>query len=542
MNISDVERIDHHGIVSSVVDELGLVELIDSVIPTHAQEKVSVGQCVKAMIITGLGFTDVPMTLTPDFFKTTGVSRFFGEDFHSDDFNRFKFGRALDKVFEFGCEKAFALIATDVCRQEEVDTTVGHLDTTSLSVTGDYLPDDAEAEVNFTYGYSKDNRNDLKQVILELIVSRDGGVPIWSHLWDGNQSDNAVFQSRCEKIQQGLHNGVSPDIVIADSKLYALNNSENLSKISFLTRVPETIKLCKEFIANAFDDLTHKQEWKQHSSKRMYKEFNLEHYNIQQRWFVVRSQSSIHRAEESVKKALEKEKVEVKKKAFHIEAQEFDNLEQAEQELSKINKKLRYTQMLVHEQMEIRKYKKRGRPSASESPQDINIKVKITIETLDENMTAAIQRKSCYVLGTNSCPEKFPPEKVITSYSEQYKVEKSFRFLKGSEFFTSAFFIKKPSRVMALTCVMSLALLIYAIAERKMRAKLEELDDTVPDMLGKPTQTPTLRWVFKLLSGVSLIGIEIDGKIKKVIHGLDETKMKIIKVFGERAVKVYTET
>ena len=542
MNVSDVERLDHHGIVASVIDELGLVELIDNMLPSHDQEKVSVGECVKAMIITGLGFTDVPMTLTPDFFKTTGVSRFFGDGFEAADFNRFKFGRALDKVFQLGCENVFALAATDVCRKEGIDTTVGHLDTTTLSVTGEYLPDNAETEVKFTYGYSKDYRADLKQITLELMVSRDGGIPFWSHLWDGNASDNAVFQSRCEEIQKGLHEGISPDIIIADSKLYSLNNSDNLSKISFLTRIPETIKACKELIQEAFDDAKSGQNWQMLDSEKMYKEFKQVHYNIQQRWLVVRSQASIHKAEESVKKALEKETTEVKKKVFHMEAQEFDNLEQAKKELDRLNKKLRYTQLLIHEQVEVKKYNKRGRPAPDDIPEDIKIKVKIKFQALEEKITAAIQQKSCYVLGTNSCSDKFPPKNIINTYTEQYKVEKSFRFLKGSEFFTSAFFIKKPSRVMALTCIMSLSLLIYAVAERKLRDKLKELDESVPDMLGKPTQTPTLRWVFKLLSGISLVSIDINGEIKKVLHGIDELKIKIIGFFGERAMKIYSET
>ena len=93
----------------------------------------------------------------------------------------------------------------------------------------------------------------------------------------------------------------------------------------------------------------------------MYLEFRQVHYNIQQRWLVVRSQASIHKAEESVRKALEKETTEIKKKVFHMEAQEFDNLEQAKKELDRLNKKLRYTQLLIHEQVEVKKYNKRGK-------------------------------------------------------------------------------------------------------------------------------------------------------------------------------------
>ena len=49
--------LDHHGLVAGMVDELGLVEKIDAMIPQDlGQRQVSVGMAVKAMIIIGLGF------------------------------------------------------------------------------------------------------------------------------------------------------------------------------------------------------------------------------------------------------------------------------------------------------------------------------------------------------------------------------------------------------------------------------------------------------------------------------------------------------
>ena len=39
------------------------------------------------------------------------------------------------------------------------------------------------------YGYSKDGRRDLKQVLLSLGVSGDGGLPLHMGLHDGNASD-----------------------------------------------------------------------------------------------------------------------------------------------------------------------------------------------------------------------------------------------------------------------------------------------------------------------------------------------------------------
>ena len=37
--------------------------------------------------------------------------------------------------------------------------------------------------------------------------------------------------------------------------------------------------------------------------------------------------------------------------------------------------------------------------------------------------------------------------------------------------------------------------MIYSIAEWKLRTKLEEENETVPDQKGKPTKRPTMTWI-----------------------------------------------
>jgi len=61
-------NLDHLGQIAVIVGELGLPELIDTVIKQdHEQRQVSVGQCVKAMVLNGLGFVNRAMYLMPHF-------------------------------------------------------------------------------------------------------------------------------------------------------------------------------------------------------------------------------------------------------------------------------------------------------------------------------------------------------------------------------------------------------------------------------------------------------------------------------------------
>ncbi len=57
---------------------------------------------------------------------------------------------------------------------------------------------------------------------------------------------------------------------------------------------------------------------------------------------------------------------------------------------------------------------------------------------------------------------------------------------------------------MALAFVMTLCLLVYKLAEMRLRQRLAETGKTVPDQKGKPTARPTLRWLFQCFEGIDL--------------------------------------
>lgn len=63
------KRIDHLGIIAGIIKDLKIVELVNQRIPQDPREEISVGEAIAGMIINGLGFSDRPLSLTPNFFK-----------------------------------------------------------------------------------------------------------------------------------------------------------------------------------------------------------------------------------------------------------------------------------------------------------------------------------------------------------------------------------------------------------------------------------------------------------------------------------------
>ena len=205
-----VERLDHIGVIASVVKDLGLIDMINARLVPDEQEMITPGEAIAGMILNGLGFANRPVSLTPQFFANKPLDLLLREGLCAEMFNRFKLGRTLDEAYVYGCDLLFHELALAVCAQEGIDLRFPHLDTTSVALSGAYVPDSDEQAIPITHGYSRDHRPDLKHAVLELLVSQDGGVPLVSKSWHGNTSDMAVCQERAQALMAAFQNAPSP--------------------------------------------------------------------------------------------------------------------------------------------------------------------------------------------------------------------------------------------------------------------------------------------------------------------------------------------
>src|SRR6266568_1720858 len=108
-----VERLDHLGLIASVIKDLGLIRMIDARIVPDEQEEITPGEAVAGMILNGLGFANRPLSLTPQFFAHTPLDLLFRGGVHAEMFNRFQLGRTLDEVYAYGCDLLFEEVAED---------------------------------------------------------------------------------------------------------------------------------------------------------------------------------------------------------------------------------------------------------------------------------------------------------------------------------------------------------------------------------------------------------------------------------------------
>jgi transposase len=533
-----VERLDHLGIIAGVISDLKLVEFIDERISENSREEISCGEAVAGMILNGLGFSDRPLTLTPQFFENKALNRLFRPGVKAEHFNRFKLGRALDDCHAYGCDLLFAEVSTKICKAEGVDTKFNSLDTTAFALTGDYDVDSDEHTIEITHGYSKDHRPDLKQAVLEIMCSHDGGVPIISKSWNGNASDTKIFRERAKALEDSFKASKGPHYLIADSKLYdAQTIQEGLGSIPFITRIPSTIKLENTTIDLALQKPF--KDWILLDEKHRFQVFDIDHNNLEQRWIVVHSEERQYKAEKSVSAKCEKELEKIEKNLKKLHGEEFSCSCDARKALKDCFKNSKFYEVVESGIEEHKKFESKGRPKP-DSPCKLIYCIKGMVRERHAVKQEAIKQSSCFVIGTTIPKNEVDDTSIITAYKNQNNtVEKGFRFLKDPLMFASSLFVKKPERIMGLLMIMTLALLVYAIAQRRLHKALEEFQETIPNQIRKETSRPTLRWIFQLLDGIELVKIYMEKTMYIVVSGLTDLRKRILSYFGSAVMKIY---
>src|SRR5260221_9122870 len=148
--------------------------------------------------------------------------------------------------------------------------------------------------------------------------------------------------------------------------------------------------------------------------------------------------------------------------------------------------------------------------------------------------------KACWIVGTNILETAELSDHALTiTYKEQGGVERGFRFLKDPLFLASSVFVKKPERIMALSLIMVLCLLIYRLAEFRLRARLAEAAQTIPDQVQKPTARPTMRWVFQCFEGIELLHVQTATTSRTIVLRLESVHRLILALLGPLYEKIY---
>jgi|APLak6261662433_1056034.scaffolds.fasta_scaffold06395_1 transposase len=532
-------NLDHLGLIAGMVDELGLPELIDTVVKQdHEQRQVSVGQCVKAMILNGLGFVNRALYLMPHFFKDKPVERLLGDGINAEHLNDDALGRALDTIYAYGPEALYGQLAAQAVKRLGLSCKVGHIDTSSFHVDGVYNSDREdvpEGVIHITQGYSRDHRPDLNQVILQLISEHQTGIPLWMDALSGNSSDKASFRQTLNAHLKQLQDGVGLSLIVADSALYTAKTLQDLGDFPWVTRVPETIGGTRELI------LVASGEWLETRPERAYTVLCSNYGGVKQRWLVVYTQAAHGRAEQTVNKHHLKQSQAEYKAFIALANRSFACVADAKAALAHLQKTLKVVALHDPCIVEVERFKGKGRPSKDRKPDIVSYRIEAGVASVLETRQHKIQQKSCFILASNQLEEaQLSHEELLDYYTPgQQKVERGFRFLKDPWFMANTLFLKSPKRIMALMMIMTLCLLVYGALEYRVRQTLQQHQQTFPTQLGTTSAKPSARWVFQFFAGIHVLLID---SFREVILNCNEYHHQLLNLLGERYIRLYANS
>jgi transposase len=494
------------------------------------------------MVLNGLGFTGRALYLMPEYMENKPVDLLIDKELDASDFNDDTLGRALDELFQAGITELFAQVAQNAVSTYQLDVAFAHTDTSSFSLSGQYESEVAkEAEavrgaVKITHGYSKDHRPDLKQVVVTLVTSQKGRIPLWLEALDGNSSDKNSFRQSVDAYCRHLAEGELPWFVLDSAAYTADNIAQWGTQKRWLTRVPETISEARSALQSVATD-----EMTRLATGYAIQAITSEYGGVSQRWLIVYSEQAEQRERKQLNKRVARAATQAEKAVKKLNNQEFACEKDARQAAAKVAKKLKWHRMTVTYQP-LKRYPQPGRPPKGAKRQVVGWQVKATCQVDTARLNEAGKWLGRFLLATNEWDtERLPDEKMLDSYKAQgATVERGFRFLKDPLFFADSLFLKSPARIMAMIMIMGLCLLIYSLAEWRIRQHLQEKNETIPDQRGQPTQTPTMRRVCQMFEGVDLLIVRQDSRVvQRQILKLTPVRLQLIRLLGPAVQNCY---
>ena len=516
------QTLDHLGLVAGMYEELGISEVLDRTIPQDTRQRhVSLGQAVKALVLNGLGFINRALYLAPQFFADKPTERLIGPGVLAEHLNDDVLGRTLDTLYEHDVTTLFMAISAQACQRLGLGGSVVHLDSSSFHVDGDYEHAEEAGVVTLTQGYSRDQRPDLNQIVLNLIVENRAGLPLLMQPLSGNSNDTTSFGRLIETHIDQLHTTHQVDYWVADSALYSAANLQLLSahRGHWITRVPETIKLAQQQGNEVGQPIELLPGYR-------YRRVEVDYAGVPQRWLVISSVHALQRAVPSVERGLRKTSEQELKAWRRLCRQRFACEADARQALANFQatlQVLKLAEATVHY-------------TAQEQQRGWSVQALPASDT--EIRWAWLWNRATFILATNELDDqRLSDQAILQTYKQQSQVERGFRFLKDPRFQAHTLFLKSPQRIMALLMVMTVCLLVYAALEWRLRQRLAKANTSVPDQKGKPTQRPTMRWVFQLFAGIHVL--LIDGQAAIVLN-LKPPQQHVIQLLGPPYQALYT--
>lgn len=426
-------------------------------------------------------------------------------------------GRALDHLHQADRASLLTALVRRTVTAFAIDLSELHQDTTTVTFSGVYAHQAPADQLNrpprITFGYNKDHRPDLKQLLYSVTVSADGAVPVHCKTYDGNTTDDHVHGDTWLFLRDLI--GHSDFLYVADSKLCTRDNLNLIADHQgrFLTVMPRTRS---EDIWFRDWLLGHELTWREvhrapnprrrddpdviyhgvEGPQRSSEGYRLLWYRSSQKEEQDR-QARVERLRRA-RARLEQLRPPGRQRAFASEQQ----ARAAGQRVLEQEQVERWLRLHIDEEVEEAYRQSRpGRPGPHTAYRRIEIRrYRLRVEEDGEALAREARCDGLFPLMTND--EGLSLEEALGKYKYQPFVEKRHEQLK-TVFCVTPMWLKSVARVESLLWLYWVVELVQALLEREVRRRMQQAGKSSLALYpeGRASEAPTAELVLGVLEG-----------------------------------------
>lgn len=428
-----------------------------------------------------------------------------------------RIGRALDHLARADRASLLTALVLHAVRAFGIDMEEFHQDTTTVTFCGDYAGQPPAAVVQrpprITFGYNKDHRPDLKQLLYSITLTADGAVPVHCKIYDGNTPDDQVHQDTWTFLRQIL--GHSDFLYVADSKLCTRDNLSYIASRQgrFLTVMPRTRAEDGWFRDHLQSHAVAWQEVHREPNRRRRDGPDVVYHGVEgprrsregYRVLWYRSSQKEEQDRQGRQQRLERVGARLDEMQGVTRRREFRTPWEAREAAERIVAEEQLTGLLrvIVDRSVSQDYRQvgPGRPGPQTEYRRVE-RVRYRIR-LEEDAEALVREARCdglFPLLTND--ETLSVGEALLKYKYQPFVEKRHEQLK-SVFGVTPVWLKNPSRVSSLLWLYYVVELVQALVEREVRRQMEAREAASLALYpeGRGSESPTAALVFNALEG-----------------------------------------
>jgi transposase len=557
VSVQHIHPVAHLPLVLGVLRRLEVATIIDHLLPPHPAHVLSSGRGVEALVLAILD-GDHALYKVGQRLEERGMVALLQPGLTRASLHDYRLGHILDALFAANLNKVFSAIALKALEVYAIPTPWLHQDTTTIALYGAYA--DAPKTPGAprpAYGHSKDGRDDLKQVLLSLGVSGDGGIPLRLGVRDGNRSDSVETPLAIEEcLALGLE-GMRG--IVADSKAYSRRTLGVCleHQVNIVTLVPRTCAVRQELEAwgqqqSALPLLVEKPgRTKDEAPRRWHGQSVLRQVEVEYsdgrvvsealRFVVVHSNQLAQQQTQTYTSGQAKEAEAVSDYVQRVQARWFACVPDANAAIAEYEgrgqghrgrrpRPWRYHTLRYRIVADTRRTRRtrRGRPAKTEPPPtESGYRLLVEIEALANPE----EDNGWTVLATTVSPETSTDAEILRAYQEQHTtVEPGFRWIKNPAAI-SPVWLEKPERIAALAMLTVVGLLVYSLIQRQVRLYLRTHDQQLPGNKGA-TAIPTAAVVLALFAQVALVQLWTGEQEVVQVYGLQPHHLLICDALG----------